>query len=96
MELSPEVCSFIRQTAETLSGAQRRRYMAQAVEQLRLSQRQAQRYFGWARDTLRKAAAEAAGLGLGGIMLYGVPQARDAVGSGATDPEGLLNPGKIV
>ena len=47
MELSPEVCSFIRQTADALSGAPRRRFMARAVEQLRLSQRQAQRYFGW-------------------------------------------------
>jgi hypothetical protein len=59
MELSPEVCSFIRQTADALSGAPRRRYMARALEQLRLSQRQAQRYFGWARDTLRKAQHEA-------------------------------------
>jgi hypothetical protein len=59
MELSPEVCSFIRQTADALSGAPRRRFMARAVEQLRLSQRQAQRYFGWARDTVRKAQHEA-------------------------------------
>ena len=59
MELSPEVCSFIRQTADALSGAPRRRFMARAVEQLRLSQRQAQRYFGWARDTVRKAPHEA-------------------------------------
>jgi hypothetical protein len=59
MELDPEVCTFIRQTADTLSGAQRRRYMARAVAQLRLSQRQAQRSFGWARDTVRKAQHEA-------------------------------------
>ena len=59
MELSPEVCSFIRQTADTLSGAQRRRYLARTMEQLDLSQRQAQRYFGWGRDTLRKAQHEA-------------------------------------
>jgi porphobilinogen synthase len=42
------------------------------------------------RDSLRKAAAEAARLGLGGIMLFGIPQHKDAVGSGATDPEGIL------
>jgi porphobilinogen synthase len=42
-------------------------------------------------DTLRKTAAEAADLGLGGIMIFGVPQVRDAVGSGATDPDGVLN-----
>jgi porphobilinogen synthase len=43
------------------------------------------------RDSLRKAAAEAAAAGLGGIMLFGVPSRRDAVGSGGTDPEGILN-----
>jgi transposase len=58
MELSPEVCTFIRQTADAFSGAERRRYMARAVEQLGLSQRQAQRCLGWGRDTLRKAQHE--------------------------------------
>jgi porphobilinogen synthase len=43
------------------------------------------------RESLRKAAAQAAGLGLGGVMLYGIPTAKDAVGSGATDPDGVLN-----
>jgi porphobilinogen synthase len=43
------------------------------------------------RDTLRKAAAEAAELGLGGIMLFGVPEHKDAGGSGAFDPAGILN-----
>src|SRR6478609_7357769 len=43
------------------------------------------------RDSVRKAAAEAAGLGLGGIMLFGVPTSKDAVGSGALDPDGILN-----
>jgi porphobilinogen synthase len=43
------------------------------------------------RDSLRKAAAEAAGLGVGGIMIFGVPEHKDAVGSGATDPDGILN-----
>ncbi|GAA4712839.1 porphobilinogen synthase [Pseudonocardia yuanmonensis] len=43
------------------------------------------------RDTLRKAATEAVQAGVGGIMLFGVPQHHDAVGSGATDPEGILN-----
>jgi len=43
------------------------------------------------RDTLRKAAAEVAGLGVGGIMIFGVPLQKDAVGSGATDPDGILN-----
>ncbi len=43
------------------------------------------------RDTLRKAAAEAADLGLGGIMLFGVPETKDARGSGAVAAEGILN-----
>jgi porphobilinogen synthase len=43
------------------------------------------------RDTLRKAAAEAAELGLGGIMLFGVPERKDARGSGGLDPDGILN-----
>ncbi|WP_374968080.1 porphobilinogen synthase [Terrabacter sp. BE26] len=29
--------------------------------------------------------------GLGGIMLFGVPQHKDATGSGAVDPDGILN-----
>ncbi|WP_460648902.1 porphobilinogen synthase [Kribbella endophytica] len=43
------------------------------------------------RDTARKAVAEAVQLGLGGVMLFGVPLEKDAVGSGALDPEGILN-----
>ncbi|NHI15804.1 porphobilinogen synthase [Microbacterium excoecariae] len=42
-------------------------------------------------DSLRRAAAEAAEAGIGGLMLFGVPAVRDAVGSGADDPEGILN-----
>jgi porphobilinogen synthase len=43
------------------------------------------------RESLRKAAAEAAQAGVGGIMLFGVPETRDEVGSGGLDPEGVLN-----
>ena len=43
------------------------------------------------RDSLRKAAVEAVQAGVGGIMLFGVPAVRDAVGSGGTDPDGILN-----
>ena len=43
------------------------------------------------RDSLRKAAAEAAAAGLGGVMLFGIPAAKDATGSGALDPDGILN-----
>ena len=43
------------------------------------------------RDSLLKAAAEAAELGLGGVMLFGIPEHKDATGSGAVDPAGILN-----
>ncbi|MFI9328158.1 porphobilinogen synthase [Kitasatospora sp. NPDC052868] len=42
------------------------------------------------RDTLRKAAVEAAEAGLGGLMLFGVPEVQDAVGSEGTNPDGIL------
>ncbi|MFD9699333.1 porphobilinogen synthase [Lentzea sp. NPDC059081] len=47
--------------------------------------------FQHTRDSLRKAAVEAVQAGVGGIMLFGVPAERDAVGSGGTDPDGILN-----
>ena len=43
------------------------------------------------RDSLRKAAVRAVNAGVGGLMVFGVPQRRDAVGSGAIDPDGILN-----
>jgi porphobilinogen synthase len=43
------------------------------------------------RDSLKQAAAEAASLGLGGIMLFGIPSEKDARGSGACAADGILN-----
>ena len=43
------------------------------------------------RSSLLGAVTEAAELGLGGVMLFGIPAEKDAVGSGATDPNGVLN-----
>ncbi|HEX2362865.1 MAG TPA: porphobilinogen synthase [Jiangellaceae bacterium] len=43
------------------------------------------------RDTLPKAALDAVEAGVGGLMLFGVPSTRDAVGSGADDSNGVLN-----
>ncbi|HLU55576.1 MAG TPA: porphobilinogen synthase [Pseudonocardia sp.] len=43
------------------------------------------------RDSLRKAAVEAVEAGVGGLMLFGVPERHDATGSGAVDPDGVLN-----
>ena len=42
-------------------------------------------------DSFRRALTEAAEQGVGGVNLFGVPTAKDAVGSGATDPDGILN-----
>src|SRR5690606_12553296 len=42
-------------------------------------------------DSLVRAATEAAERGVGGVMLFGVPEHKDCVGSGATDPDGILN-----
>jgi porphobilinogen synthase len=42
-------------------------------------------------DSLRRAATDAAEAGVGGVMLFGVPAVRDAQGSGADDPNGILN-----
>ena len=41
--------------------------------------------------TLPAAVHAAATAGIGGVMLFGVPEHRDATGTGATDPEGVLN-----
>ena len=42
-------------------------------------------------DSLRRAAVEAAEAGVGGVMLFGIPEVRDATGSAADDPQGILN-----
>jgi porphobilinogen synthase len=42
-------------------------------------------------DSLRRAVADAAAAGVGGVMLFGIPETKDAIGSGATDENGILN-----
>ncbi|MGP9648903.1 porphobilinogen synthase [Glutamicibacter sp. AOP38-B1-38] len=44
-------------------------------------------------DSLKAAAADAAERGLGGIMLFGIPEDRDENGSAGIDPNGILNRG---
>ncbi|MFG2087876.1 MULTISPECIES: porphobilinogen synthase [unclassified Spirillospora] len=46
--------------------------------------------FQHTRDSLRKAAHEAVEAGVGGIILFGVPAVKDGVGSGADDPDGIV------
>ena len=42
-------------------------------------------------ESLVEVAHRCVAAGLGGIMLFGVPQEKDATGSGAVDPDGILN-----
>jgi porphobilinogen synthase len=46
--------------------------------------------FQHTRESLRKTAAEAASLGIGGLILFGIPAAKDARGSAADDPNGIV------
>lgn len=43
------------------------------------------------RDSLRAVVGQAAEAGIGGVMLFGVPAERDATGSAACEPDGVLN-----
>jgi porphobilinogen synthase len=47
--------------------------------------------FQHTRDTLKQVANGAVDAGLGGVMLFGLPSHKDAVGSRAVDPHGILN-----
>jgi porphobilinogen synthase len=42
------------------------------------------------RESLRKEVAELAALDVGAVILFGVPEAKDARGSGASDPDGIV------
>jgi porphobilinogen synthase len=42
-------------------------------------------------DSFKVALDQAAAAGIGGVMLFGIPEKKDAVGSGAVDPNGILN-----
>jgi porphobilinogen synthase len=42
-------------------------------------------------DSLKSELHRAAAAGIGGVMLFGIPEHKDAQGTGATDPEGILN-----
>ncbi|HEX3707580.1 MAG TPA: porphobilinogen synthase, partial [Mycobacteriales bacterium] len=42
------------------------------------------------RDSVRKAVVEAAEAGVGGVILFGIPTVKDARGSGADDPDGIV------
>ena len=42
------------------------------------------------RESLRKEVAALADLGIAGVILFGVPERKDATGSGAWDPDGIV------
>jgi hypothetical protein len=58
MEITVALRDLLIETAESLSGADRRRFMANTLSKLQLGQREAAGLFGWGRDTLRKAGHE--------------------------------------
>jgi hypothetical protein len=58
MALTPPAYVLLKRPANAFHGPQRRRFMAETVEAFGLSQRQAERHLGWARDTVRKAQHE--------------------------------------
>lgn len=59
MQLSDTLKTLFIETANTLKGPARRRFMAQTVQELgRGGHRLAERELGWCRDTIRKGAHE--------------------------------------
>ncbi|MEO6714458.1 MAG: porphobilinogen synthase [Mycobacteriales bacterium] len=42
------------------------------------------------RESLRKAAVDAVGAGVGGLIVFGIPTSKDAWGSAADDPAGIV------
>jgi porphobilinogen synthase len=42
-------------------------------------------------ESLEAVAKECVAVGIGGLMVFGVPLQKDATGSGGTDPDGILN-----
>ena len=59
MELTDTLKALFSETARTLKGSERRRFMARTVQELGpAGQRHAERELGWNRQTLRKALRE--------------------------------------
>ena len=58
MEITAGLRDLVVETAESLSGVERRHFMANTLNKLQLGQREAACLFGWGRDTLRKACHE--------------------------------------
>jgi hypothetical protein len=59
LELTDSIKTLLKETAKSLKGHQRRRFMAKTVEELGTGgQRLAQRELGWGRDLIRKGRRE--------------------------------------
>ncbi len=59
MHLTDSLKTLLRETAKTLKGHARRRFLAQTVKELGLGgQRRAERELGWNRETIRKGLHE--------------------------------------
>jgi hypothetical protein len=59
MQITEPLRELLRETAGSLTGVERRRFLANTLNKLQLGQREAARLFGSGRDTLRKACHEA-------------------------------------
>src|SRR5215210_5268937 len=59
MQITEPLRALLRETADSLTGVERRRFMANTLNKLQLGPRESARLFGSGRDTLRKACHEA-------------------------------------
>ncbi len=46
--------------------------------------------FRWSVDLLAEECREVSGLGIPAVILFGIPESKDEVGSGAYDPDGIV------
>ncbi|MGH9435218.1 MAG: porphobilinogen synthase, partial [Terriglobia bacterium] len=46
--------------------------------------------FRWSVDLVVEECRAVAGLGIPGVILFGIPEGKDAAGSGAYDPDGIV------
>ena len=94
MELTDTLKALFIETAHTLKGSERRRFMARTIKELGAGgQRRAERELGWNRQTLRKALREvASGLScLDAVTLRGRKRAEAHLPTLLTDIKAIVD-----
>lgn len=94
MELTDTLKALFIETARTLKGRQRRRFMARTVQQLGPGgQRRAERELGWNRQTIRKALRELASglIGLDAFSLRRRKRAEEHLPNLLTDIQAIVD-----